>query len=55
MLRPVIAMLMACALAVPVCLAAQPPKTSVPKTAAPNTSVPDTRMPAAALKPGQNT
>ena len=55
MLRPVIAMLMACALAVPVCLAAQPPKTSVPKTAAPNTSVPDTRMPAAALKPGQFT
>ncbi|MBX3711751.1 MAG: L,D-transpeptidase [Lysobacter sp.] len=44
-LRAVIAMLMACALAVPAGLAAQPPKTSVPKTTAPET------MPA--LKPGQ--
>lgn len=44
-LRAVIAMLMACALAVPAGLPAQPPKTSVPKTTAPET------MPA--LKPGQ--
>jgi hypothetical protein len=40
--RPVIAMLMACALAVPVCLAAQPPKATAP-----------VEMPA--LKPGQFT
>jgi lipoprotein-anchoring transpeptidase ErfK/SrfK len=46
-LRPVIAMLVACALTVPAGLAAQPPKTTVPKTTAPAT------MPA--LKPGQFT
>jgi hypothetical protein len=50
--RPVIAMLMACALAVPVCLAAQPPKATVPKTMAPAATAPVT-MPA--LKPGQFT
>lgn len=47
-LRPVIALLMACALAVPVCLAAQPPTATVPKT-----TVPDASVPAPTLKPGQ--
>jgi hypothetical protein len=50
--RPVIAMLMACALAVPVCLAAQPPKATVPKAMAPGATAP-VEMPA--LKPGQFT
>jgi lipoprotein-anchoring transpeptidase ErfK/SrfK len=49
-LRPVIALLVACALTVPAGLAAQPPKTTVPKTTVPKTTAPAT-MPA--LKPGQ--
>jgi hypothetical protein len=52
LLRPVIATLMACALAVPAGLAAQPPKATVPKTMAPAATAPMT-MPA--LKPGQFT